>query len=302
MRNKQWQKHHKKDQTTANRMTVFFFYEVQVGTAVWSREFYRGKIPVAIPRFLPRKQKKTPSFDSPWFGLSLWRFCHCLFLIGNFVMVDSPRFPKSSGIDPEKALKKMASVKNYILYECMWVPGSRPNRRMDNVQRRSHHSPRSWTPVSYLTTVVTHIPGLYLLSAVVPWHVITAQRNAGLVRTRTHPPSPLLSSLTVVLVGSSVPIPYQNLACPPRHPLRKGIEPGVLPTCTAAIMDLSFSRHQSSGTHHGLSMNPHALSHHQDTAAAVRFILGNYHLSSFGKLRSWSCVLIVWSRVPTYCT
>ena len=31
-----------------------------------------------------------------------------LFLIGNFVMVDSPRFPKSSGIDPKKALKKLA--------------------------------------------------------------------------------------------------------------------------------------------------------------------------------------------------
>ena len=31
----------------------------------------------------------------------------CLFIIGNFVMVDSPRFPKSSGIDPKKALIKM---------------------------------------------------------------------------------------------------------------------------------------------------------------------------------------------------
>ena len=40
MRNKQWQKHHKKDQTTANLMTVFFFYEI--GTAVWAREFYQG--------------------------------------------------------------------------------------------------------------------------------------------------------------------------------------------------------------------------------------------------------------------
>ena len=40
----------------------------------------------------------------------------------------------------------------------------------------------------------------------------------------------------VVPVGSSVPILYQNLACPPRYPLRKGkrcrcrVEPGVLPT------------------------------------------------------------------------
>ena len=39
MRNKQWQKHHKKKQTMGNRMTVFFFcYEV--GTAVWPRKFY----------------------------------------------------------------------------------------------------------------------------------------------------------------------------------------------------------------------------------------------------------------------
>ena len=52
------------------------------------------------------------------------------------------------------------------------------------------------------------------------------------------------SSLMVVLVGSSVPILYQNLACPPRYPLRKGkccrcrLEPGVLPTllCTAKSM------------------------------------------------------------------
>ena len=58
-RNKQWQKHRKKDQTTANRTTAFFYF-YEVGTAVWPREFYHGnllskqssKIPVAIPRFL----------------------------------------------------------------------------------------------------------------------------------------------------------------------------------------------------------------------------------------------------------
>ena len=44
------------------------------------------------------------------------------------------------------------------------------------------------------------------------------------------------SSLMVVLVGSSVPILYQNLACPPRYSLRKGkccrcqVEPGALHT------------------------------------------------------------------------
>ena len=37
MRNKQWQKHGKKDQTTANRMTVFF--NRGMATAILSREF-----------------------------------------------------------------------------------------------------------------------------------------------------------------------------------------------------------------------------------------------------------------------
>ena len=90
MRNKQWQKHRKKDQTTANQMTVYVCFFNEVGTAVWPREFYhgnfllcfkskfskansRGKIPVVIPRFLLRK-KKTPSIDSPWFGLSYGAF------------------------------------------------------------------------------------------------------------------------------------------------------------------------------------------------------------------------------------
>ena len=68
MRNKQWQQHHKKDQITANRMTVFFlFFFNEVGTAVWSREFYHGnmllkqsgKIPVAIPRLLLRQKRNT---------------------------------------------------------------------------------------------------------------------------------------------------------------------------------------------------------------------------------------------------
>ena len=118
----------------------------------------------------------------------------------------------------------------------MRVQGSRPNRRMDMVQRRSHHSPRSWISVSYFTTEFTHIPGLLVVvsSVIVPWYAITAQRNARLVPHTHTLSSP--SSLMVVLVGSSVPILYQNLACPPRYPLRKGkccrcqVEPGVLLT------------------------------------------------------------------------
>ena len=124
----------------------------------------------------------------------------------------------------------------------MWVPGSRPNCRMDMAQCRSHHSPRSWISVSYFTTVFTHIPGLLVVvsSVIVPWYVITAQSNARLV-PRTHTLSSP-SSLMVVLVGSSVPILYQYLACPPRYPLRKGkccrcrLEPGVLPTSTGLVL------------------------------------------------------------------
>ena len=63
-----------------------------------------GKIPVAIPRFLPSKQKKKHGYSIRRGLVFLWCFCHFLFLNGNFVMVDSPRFPKSSGIDPKKAL------------------------------------------------------------------------------------------------------------------------------------------------------------------------------------------------------
>ena len=51
--------------------------------------------------FVGGKNIHTPSFDSPWFGLLLWGFCNVLFLTGNPGMVDSPRFPPSSGKFPE---------------------------------------------------------------------------------------------------------------------------------------------------------------------------------------------------------
>ena len=63
----------RKDQTTANRKTVFCFVFHEVGTAVWPRKFSGKKISVAILPFLLR-EKKTPSFDSPWFGLSYRAF------------------------------------------------------------------------------------------------------------------------------------------------------------------------------------------------------------------------------------
>ena len=89
-----------------------------------------GKIPVAIPRFILRK-KNPPSFDSPWFGLSYGAFAIvysslvnllCLIhrdsrnlreltqRIGKLIMVDSPRFPKSSGIGPKKTMEKMKEL------------------------------------------------------------------------------------------------------------------------------------------------------------------------------------------------
>ena len=77
MRNKQWQKHQKTDQTTANRRTVFLFFTDEeprycqgifpTGICFWNKVVkfpwpYRGSYLV---------KKKTPPFDSPWFGLFL---------------------------------------------------------------------------------------------------------------------------------------------------------------------------------------------------------------------------------------
>ena len=64
VRNKQCQKHHKKDQTTANRMTVFSFFD-EVATALWPWEFFHGNflfrnkvVKFPLPRFLLRKKTK----------------------------------------------------------------------------------------------------------------------------------------------------------------------------------------------------------------------------------------------------
>ena len=105
----QWKKHYKKDQITANRIAFFFFYEE--GT-VWPRNVYnllsksdsRGQIPGAIPLFLLRKNINNTVIRFPVVWSFLLCFWHCLILIGNFVMVDSPRSPISSGIDLMKPL------------------------------------------------------------------------------------------------------------------------------------------------------------------------------------------------------
>ena len=102
-----------------------------MATGILPREFafkQRGQIPVAIVRFLLRK-KKTHTHThthrrSIHRGVVLGCFCHCLFLIGNLVMVESPRYPKSSGIDSMKALKKMMQNKNssifrFLIYDAL---------------------------------------------------------------------------------------------------------------------------------------------------------------------------------------
>ena len=59
---------------------------------------YRGS-------YFVKKTNTVIRFAVLWSFLLVWCFCHCLFLIGNLVMVESPRFPKSSGIDPKKGLQ-----------------------------------------------------------------------------------------------------------------------------------------------------------------------------------------------------
>ena len=71
-----------------------------------------GEIPVAIPRFLLRNKKKhrhSIRRGLVFLTVPLPLFIR-LFLIGNFVMVGSPRFRKSSGIDPRKALLNIIRI------------------------------------------------------------------------------------------------------------------------------------------------------------------------------------------------
>ena len=69
MRNKQWQKHRKKDQTTANRMTVCFLFFHEVRTAVWPREFYHGNLLLKHSRgsyFVKKEQTPCHSIRRGW--------------------------------------------------------------------------------------------------------------------------------------------------------------------------------------------------------------------------------------------
>ena len=73
--------------------TTLFQKQIPVVKFPWP---YRGSYSV--------KKNKNSAIRFAVVRSFLWCFCHCLFLIGNFVMVGSTRFPKSSGIDPKKAL------------------------------------------------------------------------------------------------------------------------------------------------------------------------------------------------------
>ena len=48
--------------------------------------------------------KKTPSFDSPWFGRSYGAFAIVYPSLVTLLWFDSPLLPKSSGTDPKRAL------------------------------------------------------------------------------------------------------------------------------------------------------------------------------------------------------
>ena len=79
---------------------------------------------MATPRFLLRNKNKKQKnavirFAVAWSFLRC--FCHRLFLIGNFVLVDSPRFPKSSGMDPKKALNNSAVINMAEYYNIMYL-------------------------------------------------------------------------------------------------------------------------------------------------------------------------------------
>ena len=112
---KQWQKHHKKDQTTANRMTEFFY---QLGTAEWPRnKAVKLPWPYSGSYFVKKKHRRSIRRGLVF----LMVLCHCLFPIGNFVMVDSPRFPKSSGIGPKKALTKTTSRREFQPFTYIYI-------------------------------------------------------------------------------------------------------------------------------------------------------------------------------------
>ena len=104
VRIKERQKHHNNKTRRVEWRCFDFFLRIRnrgMATGILPRELaFETK-----PRFLLRKKIHITVIRFTVVWSFLWSFCHCLFLIGNFVMVDSPWFPKSSGIDPKKTLE-----------------------------------------------------------------------------------------------------------------------------------------------------------------------------------------------------
>ena len=112
MRSKQRRKHHEKDQTMANRMTVCFIFFTKVGPRYGRGNFTTGiGFRILVVKFQwPNRGcyfVKTITHRHPIRrGLILWCFHHFLFFNGNSVTVESGPFPQSSRIAPKMALKK----------------------------------------------------------------------------------------------------------------------------------------------------------------------------------------------------
>ena len=121
---KQWQKHRKKGQTTANGTSKVFFYGS--GTAVWPWEFYHknlllkesGKFrwPYRGSYFLKIKKNTVIRFAVAWPFLR----CFC------FVMVDLPLFPKLSRIDPKKAPEITSITTAHTITKSISMPTLKP--------------------------------------------------------------------------------------------------------------------------------------------------------------------------------
>ena len=122
---KQWQKHRKKGQTTANGTSKVFFLRIRnrgMAMGILPQEFaFEGKrkIPVAIPRFLLLKNKKKNTVIR--FAVA-WPFLRCFC----FVMVDLPLFPKLSRIDPKKAPEITSITTAHTITKSISMPTLKP--------------------------------------------------------------------------------------------------------------------------------------------------------------------------------
>ena len=99
--------------------TVFVLFLRNRNRGCVSKANSRGKIPVAIPRFLLRERiKNTPSFDSPWFDLSYGAFAivySSLVTLLWLIHRDSRNLRGPATFDYHKALCPLSSKKYFVL-------------------------------------------------------------------------------------------------------------------------------------------------------------------------------------------